>query len=163
MIAMPDLRPLMPALIVALTGIAVLLAQAFTPRGRQAPSLPLALAGLLGALLAVALIAAGRGRGTTTAGAVSADDFALFFQALLIAIAILALLLSPGYLRNTGSERGEYYALVLFALVGMFGLVSCLELVSLFVALEIMSVAFYALAGFDRGRIESQEAALKYS
>src|SRR6185295_11125593 len=75
---------------------------------------------------------------------------------------IVAVLLSPSYLRETAIDRGEYYALVLFAIVGMLGLVSSLELVSLFVALEIMSVAVYALAGLHRQRPESQEAAMKY-
>jgi NADH-quinone oxidoreductase subunit N len=71
-------------------------------------------------------------------------------------------LLSPSYVRATGIDRGEYYALILFSLVGMLGLVSCRELVSLFVALEIMSVALYALAGMRRDQIESQESAVKY-
>src|SRR5207247_5412395 len=62
----------------------------------------------------------------------------------------------------TGIDRGEYYALMLFSLVGMLGLVSCRELVSLFVALEIMSVALYALAGLHRDRPASQESAMKY-
>jgi NADH-quinone oxidoreductase subunit N len=59
-------------------------------------------------------------------------------------------------------ERGEYYALLLFSVVGMLGLVSSVELVSIFVALEIMSIALYGMAGMDRRRVESQEAALKY-
>ena len=59
-------------------------------------------------------------------------------------------------------ERGEYYALLLFSIVGMLGLVSSLELVSIFVALEIMSIALYGMAGMDRRRPDSQEAALKY-
>src|SRR5258706_8675481 len=157
-----DLRPLFPAIVVAVTGVAVLLAQAFTPKGGRAPAAALSLAGLAGALMTVLVIAAGRGRGAVLADSVAADDFALFFQALILAIGVLAVLLSPSYLRETGTDRGEYYALVLFAIVGMLGLVSALELVAVFVALEIMSVAVYALAGLQRDRPESQEAALKY-
>ncbi|HUG53314.1 MAG TPA: NADH-quinone oxidoreductase subunit N [Vicinamibacteria bacterium] len=157
-----DLRPVFPALVVALTGVAVLLAQAFTPRGARAPSAALSLVGLLGALLTVGMIAGGRGRGAVLAGSLAADDFALFFQALLIVIGILAVLLSPSYLRETAIDRGEYYALMMFAIVGMMGLVSALELVAIFVALEIMSVAVYAMAGLHRDREESQEAAMKY-
>jgi len=96
------------------------------------------------------------------AGSLAADGFALFFQAILLCAAIAVVLLSPGYLRENGLERGEYYALVLFSLVGMLGLASTVELVSMFVALEIMSIALYALAGLRRGRVESQESALKY-
>jgi NADH-quinone oxidoreductase subunit N len=157
-----DLRPIWPALIVALTGVVVLLAQALTPKGRRGPFAALSLVGIVAALVAVALIATGRARGAVMAGVVAADDFSLFFHALLLGIAGVVVLLSPSYLRATGIDRGEYYALVLFSLVGMLGLVSCRELVSLFVALEIMSVALYALAGLHRDRVESQESAMKY-
>jgi NADH-quinone oxidoreductase subunit N len=149
-------------LIVALTGVVVLLAQALTPKGRRGPFAALSVIGIVAALVAVALIATGRGRGAVMAGVVAADDFSLFFHVLLLGIAGLVVLLSPSYLRATGIDRGEYYALVLFSLVGMLGLVSCRELVSLFVALEIMSVALYALAGLHRDRLESQESAMKY-
>ncbi len=162
MSAVIDLRPLIPAMLVALTGVAVLLAQAFTPPGRSTPCARLSLVGLGGALLSVWLLARGPGRGAVTGGTVAADDFALFFHALLLSIAVVVVLLSPSYLRAIEMDRGEYYALVLFSVVGMLGLVSCRELVSLFVALEIMSVALYGLAGMRRTRVESQESALKY-
>jgi NADH-quinone oxidoreductase subunit N len=157
-----DLRPLVPAIIVGVTGLVVLLAQAFTPKDRRAPSAPLSLTGLLAALAAVWLLASGGGRGAVLANAVSADAYSLFFQALLLGIAAVAVLLSPSYLRANGLDRGEYYALLLFSVVGMLGLVSSLELVSMFVALEIMSIALYGMAGLYRSRMESQEAALKY-
>jgi NADH-quinone oxidoreductase subunit N len=157
-----DLRPLVPAIIVGITSLVVLLAQAFTPRGKTAPAAGLSLLGLLGALGAVWLLAVGPGRGAVMAEAVTADGFALFLQALLLGVAVVAVLLSPAYLRANGCDRGEFYALLLMSVVGMLGLVSSLELVSLFVALEIMSIALYAMAGMVRDREESQEAALKY-
>jgi len=157
-----DLRPLVPAAIVAVTGLVALLAQAFTPKGRSAPSVAVSITGLLGAVAATALLAGGPGRGSVLAEAVTADDFSLFFQFLVLGIALIAVLLSPSYLRVNGIDRGEYYALLLFSVVGMLGLVSSLELVSLFVALEIMSIALYGLAGLQRSRLTSQEAALKY-
>ncbi len=162
MTALVDLRPLIPAMLLALTGLVVLLAQAFTPPGRRAPAAPLSLVGLLGALVSVWLLFQGSGRGAVTGGTVTADDYALYFQALLISIAIVAVLQSPSYLRANELDRGEYYALVLFSVVGMLGLVSTLELVSMFVALEIMSIALYGLAGMRRTHVESQESALKY-
>jgi NADH-quinone oxidoreductase subunit N len=160
--AVLDLRPLAPAVIVAVTGLVVLLAQAFTPKGRTSPSAPLSLAGLAAALVSVFMLAAGPARGSVMAGALAADDFSLFFQALVLGIAAITVLLSPSYLRANGIERGEFYALLLFSVVGMLGLVSSLELVSIFVALEIMSIALYGMAGMYRSRVESQEAALKY-
>ncbi len=157
-----DLRPLVPAIIVGVTALVVLLAQAFTPKDKRAPSFPLSLIGLVGALAAVWLLFTGTGRGAVLAGAVSADAFSLYFQALILGIAAVAVLLSPSYLRANGGERGEFYALLLMSVVGMLGLVSSLELVSLFVALEITSIALYAMAGMVRDRPESQESALKY-
>ena len=157
-----DLRPVIPAALVALTGLVTLLAQAFTPKGQRAPSAALSLAGLSGALASVWLLGQEPTRGAVLAGALTADGLSLFLQAVILAVAIVTVLLTPGYLSANGIERGEHYALLLFSVVGMLGLVSSLELVSMFVALEIMSVALYGLAGIDRGRRESQEAALKY-
>jgi NADH-quinone oxidoreductase subunit N len=160
--AVLDLRPIVPAAIVAMTGVVVLLAQAFTPKGGRAPSSLLSLVGLGGAFASVWLLGSGSAEGAVLAGALAADGLALFLQALVLGVAIVTVLLSPGYLRANGLERGEYYALLLFSVVGMMGLVSSLELVSMFVALEIMSVALYGMAGLDRARPESQESALKY-
>jgi len=157
-----DLRPVAPAAIVAVTGLVVLLAQAFSPKGKQPPSAALSLAGLAAAFAAVWLLATGSARGSVMAGALAADDLSLFLHALVLGVAAISVLLSPSYLRANGMERGEYYALLLFSVVGMLGLVSSLELVSIFVALEIMSIALYGMAGMDRRRVESQEAALKY-
>ena len=157
-----QLRPLLPALIVALTGMAVLLAQALAGRDKSAPGAFLSLGGLLAALVSSVIIARGRGLGETVGGSYAADAYALFFHVLILAIALVAVLLSPSYLRATGVTGAEYYALLMFCVVGMLGLVSCTELVSLFVALEIMSVSLYALAGLHRDRLESQESAMKY-
>ncbi len=157
-----DLRPLIPAAIVALTGMVALLAQAFTPRGKVAPSSALSLFGLVGALVSVVVLASGPGRGSVMAGMLAADDFSLFLHALILGIAILGVLFAGSHLREIGAERGEYYALLLFAVVGMLGLVSAKDLIAVFIALEIMSLSLYAMAGLRRDREESQEAALKY-
>jgi len=160
-----DLRPVVPALIVAVTGLLVLLVQAFTPKGGRAPAAPLSLFGLAGALVALWLIPTATGCGActpTTGGSVVADAFATFLQALILVVGIGVVLLSPSYLRAIGTDRGEYYTLVLFSIVGMLGLVSSVELISMFVALEIMSVALYALCGMRRDGVESQESAVKY-
>jgi NADH-quinone oxidoreductase subunit N len=96
------------------------------------------------------------------AGMLALDDFSLFFHALVLGIALLVVLLSTSYLRAIGADRGEYYALLCFSTVGMLGLVGSKDLIAVFVALEIMSVALYAMAGLRRDRPESQESALKY-
>jgi NADH-quinone oxidoreductase subunit N len=162
--AMPglDLRPAYPALILAVTGLVVLLAQAFTPRGKRAPSVPLSLFGLIAALVTTLSLASEPQRGMTLGGSLVADDLALFLHVVVLGVGILAVLLSSAYVRDVGMERGEYFTLLLFSMVGMLGLVSSRELIALFVALEIMSVAAYALCGLRRDDPRSQESALKY-
>lgn len=157
-----DLRPVLPAILVAATALLILVVRALTPRQRHPPSAGIAFFGLLLALASVLVLAAGPAHGATTAGSIVFDDFAIFLHVLLIGVALVVVLFSPSYLEAVGMDRAEYYALVLFSLTGMLGLVSSLELISIFVALEIMSVALYALAGMRRDRIESQESALKY-
>src|SRR5207244_2152628 len=162
---LPDLSARELVVVVPLVALALFMGVAsplFTPRGRRAPSAPLALLGLGAALAAVVIIATGKSRVSVLAGTVAADDFALLFHGLILAIAVLAVLLSPSYLRAMGIDHGEYYALLLFSVVGMLGLVSCLELLSVFVALEIMSVAVYAMAGLRRDRAESRAASAKH-
>jgi NADH-quinone oxidoreductase subunit N len=155
-----DLLPAFPALILAATGLIVLLAQAFAPKGQPIPGAWFSLAGLLAALASVVMLA--RRGGGDLGGSYVVDEFSLFLHGVILCVGILSVLLSRGYLKATGIDRGEYYTLLLFSLIGMLGLVSCRELVALFVALEVMSVALYALCGLHRDRRESQEASLKY-
>jgi NADH-quinone oxidoreductase subunit N len=159
-----DYRPLIPALIVALTGLAALLVQAFTPKDRRAPTTVLALFGLVAALAALLLPALhGTCESCNTGGSLVADRFSVFLQVVLIAVGLAVIILSGPHRRAMQEGvGGEYHALVLFSLVGMMGLVASLELISMFVALEIMSVSLYALAGSARERATSQEGALKY-
>jgi NADH-quinone oxidoreductase subunit N len=86
----------------------------------------------------------------------------MFIHAIVIIAAALAILGSLDYLRDEGIERGEYYALVLFAVSGMGILASANELVTAFVGLEISSIASYVLVGFRKRALISNEASLKY-
>jgi NADH-quinone oxidoreductase subunit N len=138
----------------------VMLAQAFTPRGSRAPSALLSGIGLVAALAATIELAMTGER--MVLGGVVLDRFAVFFHVVLLVTGLLWVMLSPAYFRHADCDRGECYALGLFSIVGMLGLSSARELVSIFVALEIMSVALYGLVGMRRTREESQESALKY-
>jgi NADH-quinone oxidoreductase subunit N len=157
-----DLRPVLPAALLAVAGLVVLLAQAFTPRGARAPSAALSLFGLAGAAALTWLVGCDPGPAPSLGGAIVLDPFARFFHYLVLGVGALTVLLAGGYLGRAGIERGEFYTLALFSMVGMLGLVSARDLISLFVALEIMSVAAYALVGLLRERAASLEAALKY-
>src|SRR5206468_7857487 len=74
----------------------------------------------------------------------------------------LAVLVSESYLRREGIVRGEYFSLILLSTSGMMLMAQSADLVSIFLALELLSISLYILAGFARDRLGSQEAAMKY-
>ncbi|WP_419902650.1 NADH-quinone oxidoreductase subunit N [Kiloniella sp.] len=90
------------------------------------------------------------------------DPFALYFKAVIFLTAGLTLLMSGRYLEQEGIVEGEYHVLVLFAVVGMMIMVSGLDLLVIYMGLELQAFAFYVLVGFRRGHLQSNEAALKY-
>ena len=93
---------------------------------------------------------------------VRVDGFSVFFHVLVIAIAAVVILSSYEYLAVQRIRAGEYYALILFGAVGMALMSSAVELVLIFIALEISSISSYVLAGFRRHVAASAEASLKY-
>lgn len=90
------------------------------------------------------------------------DEFALIFKCIALVAAGMTIAMSMRFLTEERSERGEYYALVLFATTGMMLVPSGADLLSLFVALELMSLSVYVLVGYLRGDRKSNEAAIKY-
>jgi len=90
------------------------------------------------------------------------DSFFLFFGTLFLAAAALVILLSVKYLQIEEEDQGEYYALLLFACVGMMFMASGTDLIVMFLGLETMALSFYVLTGFLRREKRSNEAALKY-
>ena len=127
-------------------------------RGRLSGSL--ALLGCLGALAAVAVQAAHPG--DAFSGMFRVDAFTLFLHVVLIAATTVVVLLAMDYLPQQGLERGEFYALLLFATVGMGFMVGSVELIMIFIGLEISSIATYILCGFRRHNAQSTESSLKY-
>src|SRR5712664_581676 len=90
------------------------------------------------------------------------DPFFIFFPALFLAATALVILLSVKYLEIEKEQEGEYYALLLFACVGMMLMASGVDLIVMFLGLETMALSFYVLTGFLRREKRSNEAALKY-
>jgi len=93
---------------------------------------------------------------------VQVDGFSVFFHVLIIAITAVVILSSYEYMMVQRIRAGEYYALVLFGAVGMALMSSAVELVLIFIALEISSISSYVLTGFRRHEAASAEASLKY-
>ncbi len=162
---LPDLALLSPLLIVTLMGLLVLMAGVFSPAGT--------FKGWLGYLTVLGFAAA---LGATwwiwtqlpvelhgqLAGALAIDGFGLALSAVILVGAALTTLTAVHYLPAQKSDHAEYYALVSFAVAGMLGLVQARGFLTLFVSLEVMSIAVYVLAGFKRQSAFSIEAALKY-
>src|SRR5437016_7956029 len=90
------------------------------------------------------------------------DPFFLFFAALFLAATALVILLSVKFLEIEQEQEGEYYALLLFACVGMMFMASGFDLIVMFLGLETMALSFYVLTGFLRREKRSNEASLKY-
>ena len=95
-------------------------------------------------------------------GMIRIDGFALLFKAIFLIAAALAIGISTRYLDIEGEQHGEYYALVLFATVGMMFLACGYDLISLYISLELMALTFYVLVAFTKREKRSNEAAMKY-
>jgi NADH-quinone oxidoreductase subunit N len=156
-----NLLPLLPTIQVLLTALVVLLRDLFfkenEPRGF------LAFISLLGlALAAGEAVALWGAQESAFSDGVVLDHFALFFALIFLLVAALTILSSIHYVRLAGIHEGEYYALVLFATVGMMLMAAANDLLVFFLGLETMSVAVYVLSGMWRSSARSSEAAMKY-
>jgi NADH-quinone oxidoreductase subunit N len=155
-----SLRAVAPALIVLGAAALVLLLDLLPPRDRKGHLPVVALAGIVLALLSTTWLWGEESRAFH--GMVVLDGYALFLQLVICYAAGLVVLLSIDYLRERGLESGEYYALLLFATVGMMLMASADDLIVVFLSLELMSLSLYVLAGYFRGRLASGEASMKY-
>ena len=155
---------LLPEIVLALWGMLVLMVDVFQKGSRSEPSRPsilwLSLAGL--AATAVANWFLLDLREAAPNGMVAVDQFRVYTNFLFLLSGALALLLSAGYLDRKGINRGEFHALVLFAVLGMMLMAGSRDLMLMFVGLEVMSVPIYVLVGFDREDPRSAEGSLKY-
>lgn len=120
------------------------------------------LVGITGALLAFVAVHPARSEGAILGGMFVVDNFALFFKFLILLSLLLAILASIRFVGEAPYPGGEYYSLLLFTGVGMLFMVSGHNLVSIYVALELMALSSYILAGYFKGEVKSTEAALKY-
>jgi NADH-quinone oxidoreductase subunit N len=95
-------------------------------------------------------------------GTLKVDGFAIVFKLIFLLAAALTVAISLRYLDVEGEQRGEYYALVLFATVGMMFLSSGYDLIVLYISLELMALTFYVLVGYTKRERRSNEAGMKY-
>ncbi|HVA72611.1 MAG TPA: NADH-quinone oxidoreductase subunit N [Candidatus Limnocylindrales bacterium] len=155
-----DLYRLAPEIVLCAFGMLIMLIDPFVPAGRRRSMGWLAFAGTLAAL--ASLRWAAMNTGSAYSGLLRMDTFSLFVHGIVISVAALAILGSFDYLDREGIQRGEYYALILFATAGMGILAGATELLTAFIGLEMSSISTYILAGFRRNVQKSNEASLKY-
>jgi NADH-quinone oxidoreductase subunit N len=150
-----------PWLTLSLAAILLLLLDALSTKGRKKAYFPQLGLVALGVAAFQTYLLWGH-KGTDFARMVYVDNFSFFFYFIFILGTALTLMLSRHYLEDYGKNIGEYYALTLFATVGMMLMASGAHLIMIFLGLEIMSIAVYVLAGLFREDARSNEAALKY-
>jgi NADH-quinone oxidoreductase subunit N len=156
-----DFYLIAPEIIITAFGFLVLLLDVFLPKGEKK--------GYLGVITLIGIVFAflytwpqmGSAK-SGFEGMFISDGYALFFKIIFLIIAFLTVLISIGYVQREKIEFGEYYALILFATLGMMLMAAGSHLVTIFLGLETMSISIYILAGMMREDKRSVEAALKY-
>ena len=162
MTPVPDIFRILPELILTLTGVAVMLTDAaLNPEWARRPL------GWIAALGTTLALWASLGQlalpmGTGFSGTIETSAFTVFFHVLICGIVLVALLLSLDTLPEKSHHQGEFYALIVFGAVGMCLLTGAVELLLVFIALEISSIATYILAGYRKESPRGPEAAIKY-
>ncbi len=158
----PDIYRILPEVILACTGVLVMLIDASLSFG--VARRPLGWVAALGTTLALwaSLWQLSLPQGTGFYGTVETSAFTVFFHVLICGIVLASLLLTLDTLPADSHHQGEFYALIVFGAVGMCLLTSAVELLVVFIALEISSISTYILAGYRKNTGRGPEAAIKY-
>jgi len=151
--------PLAPILVVMTTAIIVMIVDMLTPDKSLLGYV--SLCGLIGALMP-SFVLLYRADAPKFQNMLVSDGYAAIFYLIFIFAAFLSVLIAQSYLSDRNMEQGEYYVLLLLATSGMMLMAGATDLIIVFLGLEIMSIALYILAGFNRHQISSGEAGLKY-
>ena len=158
----PDIFRILPEMILTVTGVAVMLIDASLPPGWARR--PLGWVAAFGTTLALwaSLWQLSLPVGTGFYSTVETSPFTVFFHVLICGLVLVALLLSLDTLPEDSHHQGEFYALIVFGAVGMCLLTGAVELLLVFIALEISSISTYVLAGYRKDTPRGPEAAIKY-
>jgi len=155
-----DWHAVSPELVLTLTACVVLVVDLFMPDDAKWVAMPLSAAGIFGTLAAVvSLIGSDR---VTLGGSFEVDPFALVFKGLFCVIGLVVLAISFNFFRSGGYYQGEYYFLMLCSLLGGLVIASARDLVSIFIAIELISTPAFVMTGLRKRDPKSNEAALKF-
>ncbi len=156
----PNLSLLYPELIVTVLALVVLMADLVISKSRKIIIAWITAIGLITSLVSsLPLIGVDE---TTFSGMFICDSFALFFKLLFIVTGLITILLSISYVKLEKIHLGEYYALLLFSILGMMVMAAANDLMIVYLGIELMALSVYALVGFLKHDLRSNEAALKY-
>ena len=155
-----DILRLMPEIILSFSGILLMLVEPFLTRARR--TVLVTLAALGSGLALVSTIYPATLPGAAFSELLRIDGFSVFVHVVVEAVAFLVIIGSSDYLDRERIQHGEYYALILFATVGMCVMSSAGELMTSFVGLETSSISTYILASYRRDAPRSNESAMKY-
>jgi len=156
---MQSFNAIVPMACVTAAGIAAMVAEAFRDPGERMPIGGLGIVGFIGAAIAAVFL---WNHNASSFDVVSADNFGLFVTGILIVVGVLSIAVSGPTLDREHLPRGEYYALMLFGTAGMMLMATASDLLVIFLALEVLSLAVYVLTGIRRDSPQSTEAAFKY-
>ncbi|MFZ0661665.1 MAG: NADH-quinone oxidoreductase subunit N [Acidobacteriaceae bacterium] len=158
----PQILRILPEVILTVTGVLIMLIEPVLARGKSRKPLGwLAVVGMIVAL-AASLYQYQLPAGTAFFGAVKTDAFSVFFHVLICGISLVSILVALDATTAETEGMGEFYALLVFGTVGMLFMTCAVELLLVFVGLEISSISTYILAGFRKRSAKGPEAALKY-
>jgi len=155
-----DFYVLLPLILLVAWACVLLLVDLFIPKQRKWLT---ALLAALGLALTLGFTLSQLGlENTGFKSMVVVDGFSVFVNALLLLSGLLGVALAYGYVKRMGLERGEYYTLMLFSISGMMLMAQAADLITVFLALELLSLPLYVLSAFARPKADSEEAGLKY-
>jgi len=155
-----DFYALLPLIVLVSWASLLVLVDAFFSRGRQWLT---ALLAALGLLVALGFTLGQIGREYVAFnGMVVVDGFATFLNVLFLGSGLAGVALAHDYLKRMEIDRGEYYTLLLYSISGMMLMAIAADLIVVFLALELLSIPLYVLAGFARPQLASEESAMKY-
>ena len=157
-----DFHALAPELVLTGAIVVVLLADLFQPAGSRGIVPQLAGIGILASTIPVLTLALDGADRSMFGHAYEVDNFALILKALFLLSGYVVVLLSTNYIAEGDYAEGEYYFLLLSSLLGMTVMASSRDLVSIFVALELLSIPAYMLAGWRKRDLRGNEAGVKY-
>ena len=157
-----DLHALAPELVLTGAIVAVLIADLVTPKGARGIVPQLAGIGLLASMVPVLTLAVDGADRAMFGGAYAVDNFSLVLKGLFLLSGYVVVLLSTNYIAEGDYAEGEYYFLLLSSLLGMTVMASARDLVTIFVALELLSIPAYLLAGWRKRDLHGNEAGAKY-